>query len=256
MPSKNAADPIPYTRATAQAAGWQWRIPLQHRTGNGHVYCSRFISDDEARQVALDNIEGEPIAEPRLLRFKTGMRKKAWHRNCVAIGLSGGFLEPLESTSIWLIQAAIMQLAQSLPNRGFSEVDIAEFNREMASKFEQVRDLLIFHYKANVRDDSEFWTYCRNMQIPHDLEYRMNLFRQTGHVSFSPRELFIETNWLAVFLGQDLQPRRHDPRAHCLDDRTVKERLRQLQGAVQIAADRMPEHATTIREYCAADHVS
>lgn len=250
VPSENIGNPAPYTRATAHKSGWQWRIPLQHRTGNGHVYCSSHISDDEAQTVLLDHVEGDAIGEPRLLKFTTGMRKKVWHRNCVAIGLSSGFLEPLESTSIWLIQATIMQLLQSLPRSDFSEIDIANFNREIRQKFEQVRDFLILHYKATERTDSAFWKACRAMSIPEELQYRMDLFRQCGYISFSPRELFIESNWLAVFIGQGLMPESHDSRVHCLEDRVIASRLRQLKLMVNQAAATMPAHQETIRSYC------
>jgi tryptophan halogenase len=253
VPSSRLDDPDPYTRATAHRAGWQWRIPLQHRTGNGHVYCSGHISDDEAQAILLDNVEGEVDSDPRLLRFRTGMRRQCWNRNCVAIGLSGGFLEPLESTSIWLIQAAVMELIQSLPNGAFNAPDIDHFNRKMRQHFEQVRDLLVFHYKMTERDDSAFWKQCRDMDVPEGLAYRMELFRRSGHVAFSPRELFIETNWLAVFLGQGLVPHRYDPRVHCLDDDTIAARLGQLRSMVRQAADAMPAHAETLAQYCAAE---
>ena len=204
----------------------------------------------------LENIEGEVIAEPRVLRFTTGKRKKTWNKNCVAIGLSGGFLEPLESTSIWLIQAAIMELVQFLPDGEFSDVDIAEFNRQMNRKFEQVRDFLIFHYKATERDDSPFWNYCRNMPIPDELEYRMNLFKKRGHVVFSPRELFIETSWLAVFLGQGPVPETFDPRVRCLDVQTIRNRLRHLNAMIRQTADAMPGHEATIAAHCVAGQPS
>jgi tryptophan halogenase len=250
VPSQNIGNPTPYTRATAHKSGWQWRIPLQHRTGNGHVYCSSHISDDEAHAVLLEHIEGDTLGEPRLLKFTTGMRKKAWHRNCVAIGLSGGFLEPLESTSIWLIQSTIMQLLQSLPGRVFSEVDTDHFNREIRQKFEQVRDFLILHYKATERTDSAFWKTCQAMPVPDELQYRMDLFRQCGHIAFSPRELFIESNWLAVFIGQGLVPEGYDPRVHCLEDNLIASRLRQLRLMVNQATATMPSHQDTIRSYC------
>jgi len=211
------------------------------------------MSEDEATKLVLENIEGAPIAEPRLLKFTTGKRKKTWNKNCVAIGLSGGFLEPLESTSIWLIQAAIMELVQSLPDMGFDGADIGEFNSRMSLKFDQVRDFLILHYKATHRDDSPFWRYCWNMPVPEELKYRMELFKKRGHVVFSPDELFIETNWIAIFLGQGLTPEAYDPRVHCLDDDTIKKRLRHLKVMVQQAADSMASHAKTISRYCAAD---
>ena len=252
VPSENVGDPDPYTRATARSAGWQWRIPLQHRTGNGHVFSSGYLSEDEATSILLDNLEGGPVAEPRTLRFTTGKRKQMWNRNCIAIGLSGGFLEPLESTSIWLIQAAIMQLAQDFPDKGFDDPDIEHYNREMSRKFDQVRDFLILHYKATERDDAPFWDYCRNMSIPDELEYRMRLFRKRGHVVFSPRELFIEGNWLAIMLGQGVTPEVYDPRVHCLDDEQIAPRLAAIETSIRQAADSMPTHADTIGRHCAA----
>jgi tryptophan halogenase len=250
VPSANVGDPPPYTRATARDAGWQWRIPLQHRTGNGHVYSSQYLSDDEATSVLLDKLEGAPVADPRILKFTAGRRRKMWNRNCVAIGLSGGFLEPLESTSIWLIQAAIMQLIQSFPDESFDAVDIENFNREMGRKFEQVRNFLILHYKATERGDSPFWDYCRNMPIPDELDYRLRVFRKRGHVVFSPRELFIETNWLAVLLGQNVLPDIYDPRVHCLDDGRIASQLRDIHDSIRRAADAMPAHTDTIARYC------
>lgn len=250
VPSENVGDLTPYTRATAHEAGWQWRIPLQHRTGNGHVYSSQHISDDEATGVVLGNIEGAAVAEPRILKFTAGRRRKMWNRNCIAIGLSGGFLEPLESTSIWLIQAAIMQLAKSFPDKGFDAVDIEEFNREMSHKFEQVRDFLILHYKATERDDSPFWNYCREMAIPDELAYRMRVFRKRGHVVFSPRELFIEGNWIAILLGQNVMPETYDPRVHCFDDERIARQMRDIHNAIRKAADVMPSHGDIIARHC------
>jgi tryptophan halogenase len=206
VPSRNPDQLDPYTRATARAAGWQWRIPLQHRTGNGPVYCSDFTSDDEATAVLLGNLEREALAEPRLLQFVAGRRENAWSRNCIAIGLSGGFLEHLESTSIFLIQAAIMKLIERFPDRNFDAADSADFNAQVNRMFDQVRDFIIFHYKSTDRDDSDFWNRCRSMPVPDSLDYRMRAFRERGHVVFSRRELFIETNWVAVFLGQGLFP--------------------------------------------------
>lgn len=253
VPSENVGEPTPYTRSTAGAAGWQWRIPLQHRTGNGHVYCSEHLSDDEATEIALGHLEGRAIAEPRVLRFTTGQRKKMWNRNCVAIGLSGGFLEPLESTSIWLIQAAIALLMQRFPDRDFAAADIEDYNRGMRRRFEEVRDFLILHYKATERKDTEFWKACGNMSIPESLQQRIEMFRNRGHAIFHPAELFIEANWVAIYLGQHIVPQTCDPRVHCADDEYLQNRLRQMQAMVAKAADNMPSHASAIAHFCRAD---
>lgn len=252
VPSENPETLDPFTRATAQSAGWQWRIPLQHRTGNGHVYCSEFMSDDEATSTMLKNLEGDPVGEPRILNFVAGKRKQTWKRNCVAIGLSGGFLEPLESTSIYLIQAAIFKLIERFPNQRFHEPDIADFNAQMSLKFDQVRDFIILHYKATSRSDSEFWNYCRTMPIPETLEYKMQSFRERGHAVYSKRELFVETNWVAVLLGQAIIPDATDPRAGCMPEEKIADRLRQMKQAIRFAAESLPRHEQFIANYCAS----
>jgi tryptophan halogenase len=251
--SRNSDTLDPYTRATALTAGWQWRIPLQNRTGNGHVYCSEYVSNDEARSVLLDNIEHEALAEPRVLQFVAGKRRQMWEKNCVAIGLSGGFLEPLESTSIFLIQAAIMKLIERFPDREFSATDRDDYNAQIGQAFEQVRDFIILHYKATTRDDSGFWKYCRNMPIPEELEYKMQTFRESGHVVFSERELFTKTNWLSVLLGQDVIPECTDLRVDCMSSEKIGTQLGQIHEVMRRAAASMPSHKETISRYCAAD---
>ncbi|MGI9237152.1 MAG: tryptophan halogenase family protein [Woeseiaceae bacterium] len=252
VPSANIGSPTPYTRATAHSAGWQWRIPLQHRTGNGHVFSSEHINEDEAASVLLDRIEGEAQAEPRLLRFVPGKRKKMWNRNCIAIGLSGGFLEPLESTSIFLIQAAVMKLVELFPDKHFAAPDTAEFNLRMDAMFREVRNFIILHYKAVERRDSEFWRYCAGMTVPEELEYRMRLFRSRGIATHRKNELFVETNWLAVYLGQGLIPEVYDPRVDCLPKQQIDERLAAMREYVANAAEAMPSHAQAIAEHCVA----
>lgn len=252
VPCRNPDVLDPYTRATARTAGWQWRIPLQHRTGNGYVYCSDYISDDEARATLLSNLDGEALAEPRMLKFVAGRRKRCWAGNCVAIGLSGGFLEPLESTSIYLIQAAIMKLIERFPDRDFTSSNTKDFNEQINLTFDQIRDFVIFHYKATNRSDTEFWNRCRTMKVPDSLDYRMQSFRERGHVVYSRRELFIETNWVAVFLGQGLVPDAVDPRVHCLADSQIATRLEQMRQAISQAADTLPTHDRFVAAYCAA----
>jgi tryptophan halogenase len=217
----------PYTKAIARDAGWQWRIPLQHRTGNGHVYCSDFISDQQALDQLLCNLDTAPTAEPNFLRFTTGKRKRAWNKNCVAIGLAGGFLEPLESTSIYLIQIA---------------APVAEFNRQLDVEYERVRDFLILHYHATQRTDTAFWNHCRTMKIPDDLAHKMELFRERGHVVQYKQGLFLEPSWVAVYLGQGIIPQQFDPRVAALAEYERKAFLQGTRELVTRAAADMPLH--------------
>jgi tryptophan 7-halogenase len=249
-PCASVQEPIPYTRATAHEAGWQWRIPLQHRVGNGYVYSSHFISDDDAAATLESHLEGAPLAEPRILRFTTGRRKRAWNRNCVAIGLSGGFLEPLESTSIHLIQMAITYLLELFPDRTFEPADTDEFNRLMDLEFERVRDFLVLHYHAIERDDTPLWRYCRTMRIPDSLQYKMEQFRARAYVVPYKDGLFLEPSWIAVYFGQRIFPRRYDPLADGLASAEVDRRLQGLRMWIRRTAEGTPTHSEFIRKYC------
>ena len=244
--------PDPYTRATARDAGWQWRIPLQHRMGNGHVFSSEYTDEERAAQTLLDNLEGEAHGDPRLLKFVPGKRKRMWRRNCIAIGLSGGFLEPLESTSIFLIQAAIMKLIERFPDAAMPAVVRDAYNDDMDRMFDEVRNFIILHYKQTARDDSDFWRYCANMPIPEELAHRMRVFAERGVAAHRAGELFIETNWIAVYLGQHLVPQNVDPRVDCLDAGETRRTLRDMREHLARAADALPTHADTIRKHCAA----
>jgi tryptophan halogenase len=252
VPCAAAERSVAYTRATAREAGWQWRIPLQHRVGNGYVFSSRFISEANATSTLMSHLEGVALAEPRILRFTTGKRRRTWNRNCVAIGLAGGFLEPLESTSIHLVQLAITYLLEMLPDSSFDPATIAEYNRIMDIEFERVRDFIILHYHATERNDSALWNYCRTMQIPESLSYRMNVFRDRGHVVKYKDGFFLEPSWLAVYLGQRIMPRRYDPLADTTDLDSARHALDNLRKAVRKAAERLPSHADFIRQYCPA----
>ena len=245
-------NPDPFTRSTAHQSGWQWRIPLQHRMGNGHVYCSSFISDDEAEQVLVSNLEGELIGDPRRLTFTTGRRKLAWSRNVISLGLSTGFVEPLESTSIHLVQAGIARLIAMFPDRRFNPLERDEYNRQMQQQFEWVRDFIILHYKAMQRDDSEFWKQCAAMDIPSSLTEKIAQFRNKARFFAEGVELFPRQSWVAVMLGQNILPEDYEQVVDGLDENKVAQALEQIRQTIQDTANRLPLHGEFIRQCCAA----
>jgi tryptophan halogenase len=230
-------------------AGRRWRIPLQHRTGNGYVFSSRFIDEDAAREELLASIEDPVLAEPRLLRFQAGRRPKSWARNCVAIGLSSGFLEPLESTSIYLIQIAIMHLLPLFPTRRHDQRLIDEFNLRMDVEYERIRDFLILHYHLNNRDDTELWRYCRSMDIPASLERKMQLFRHSGVIENYKDGLFSPPSWLAVYLGQGLIPDHYNPVADAPPLDRLLDSLDELRTDIRDGVEEMPRHASFLARY-------
>lgn len=241
-PCANDGPPAPYTRATASRAGWRWRIPLQHRAGNGYVYSSDYISDDDALAELLAGLAAPPQAEPRTLRFKAGKRPRQWMRNCIAVGLSSGFLEPLESTSIYLIQAAATAIAELFPTQGEAAADIDEFNRVMNLEYDRVRDFLVLHYHATERDDTPFWRRMRTMEIPDTLADRMALFRRGGYVVRYKDGLFLQPSWIAVYLGQRIVPQGYDRRADQLPEETLRIGMRRLREDISAAAGALPTH--------------
>ena len=243
VPCADAAPLTPYTRASALGAGWTWRIPLQHRVGNGHVYCSAFLSDEEAERQLLAGLESAPLQDPRPLRFEAGRRLKHWQSNVVAIGLAAGFLEPLESTSIHLIQLAIGYLINLLPDDSRDPTDAAEFNRLMNLEYERVRDFLILHYCATQRDDTDFWTHCRTMALPASLEEKIEAFRERGIVRMYRDGMFLEPSWLAVYYGQNVMPRHVDPRALALPVEPLRREMDALRLRYRSAAAGLPQHA-------------
>ena len=244
--------PRPYTIATAHEAGWQWRIPLQNRVGNGIVYSSQFLSDDEAQHTLLSNLNGPTITEPRQLRFKTGRRKKAWHCNCVAIGLSSGFLEPLESTSIHLITTAILRLMKLFPFAGNTSLLAEHFNRETQLELETIRDFIILHYHLTQRDDSPFWQHYRTMAIPDSLSHRMAMFRENAYAWPDDVALFRVDSWVQVMMGQGLMPKQHHGAARVLAPEGLKSQLLGLKNRIASSVAQLPEHADFIQAYCPA----
>jgi tryptophan halogenase len=250
VPTAGVGAPLPYTRASAHSAGWQWRIPLQHRVGNGYVHSSQHVSEDEAIATLLRHVDGEPLAPPRMLRFVTGMRRQAWNRNCLAIGLSSGFLEPLESTSIHLIQSAIVRLLTFFPAREQSDEDIAEYNRLSRQEFELVRDFVVLHYHASHRSDSAFWEYCRTMPIPDSLSQRIKLYRNQGRISTESSEIFQERNWVQVMQGQGIHPAGYNPIIDVIDRQDIEDYFTDIRQSIQQLVAEMPTHSEFIRDQC------
>jgi tryptophan halogenase len=252
MPCMAKDKVYPYTRSTAQDAGWTWRIPLQHRIGNGYVYPSEFVSDNNAIDVLRSQMESEPLAEPNQLRWETGRRKKAWNKNVVAIGLSGGFIEPLESTGLHLIQTVISRLMAFFPNRGFNQVDIDMFNKQTHLEMEQIRDFIILHYKLTDREDTEFWRYVKNMSVPDGLNEKLSLYASNGRIFRSDNELFDETSWLAVMHGQGLVPNSYHPIVDNLTDSELDYRLKHIEKVIKASVDSMPMQSDYIAKHCSA----
>jgi tryptophan halogenase len=242
----------PLTRSIAHDAGWQWRIPLQHRVGNGLVYSSRHTDDDAARATLMGNLAGEALMQPRPIRFTPGQRRRTWVGNCVAVGLSSGFLEPIESTSIHLIQRALIRLLQMFPGAGICQSDIDEYNTQTATEVAHIRDFIILHYHVTNREDTPFWRDCRALEVPASLRHRIELFRETGRVFRGPNELFAENSWIQVMLGQGILPPRYHPIADRMGDAELAQFLNNIKGSVAAVAGQLPSHQDYIRQYCRA----
>jgi tryptophan halogenase len=244
------APAVPYTRSIAHHAGWRWKIPLQHRVGNGLVFSSPHLSDDEAANMLLSSIEGEALTEPKVIKFKTGMRKKAWNKNCVAVGLSSGFLEPLESTSIHMIMTSITRLLALFPHKEIRQSIIDEYNEQARSEFIRIRDFIILHYKATERDDSSFWRYCKDMEIPDDLAHRIQLFKDVGKSYQVEGELFRLDSWLQVMIGQGVFPSGNHPVVDLMPERELKNFLNGIKEEVNANMAMLCNHEDFVSQYC------
>jgi tryptophan halogenase len=251
-PCEKVGPPTPYTRSTAHKAGWQFRIPLQHRTGNGHVYSSQFSSDDEAADILLSTLDGPALGDPKLLKFRTGMRRKLWDRNVIAIGLAGGFLEPLESTAIYLIQAGLNRLMSLFPTADCEQVLQDAYNEQSAFEYERIRDFLILHYHATERDDTEFWNYVRTMSVPDALKSYIDLFAANGQFFRDGNELFGLTSWVQVMLGQGIVPRTYHPAVDWVSDEDMLALVNHVEDVVASNVTLMPQHEDFIQRCCAA----
>ncbi len=252
LPCARAGALAPYTRSTAHLAGWQWRIPLQHRTGNGHVFSSQFTGADAARETLLANLDGVALGEARLLRFATGKRNKAWNKNVVAIGLSSGFMEPLESTSIHMVQSAITRLIQCFPDRSFCQAEIDMFNAQSDEEYERIRDFLIMHYKVNEREGMPFWDYCRHMPVPDSVAQRIDLYRSRGRIFRKGDELFADASWLQIMHGQGLRAHGYHPLVDQRSNGDIKAFLNSVRGTIAACVEAMPDHAEYVANTCAA----
>lgn len=250
--SEKVGPPRPYTQAIAHPFGWQWRIPLQHRIGNGIVYSSRFVSDDEAEATLRKNLEGEAITQARTFRYVTGRRSKVWNKNCIAIGLSSGFLEPVESTSIHLAMSSILRLLKLFPHGDIQQTHIDEFNKQTSDEMDRIRNFLILHYKATHREDSAFWRYCKNMDIPEELAHRVKLFEDTGAIPLIEKELFQTDSWTQVMLGQHIVPQSYHPIVDAMDTNELNHFLEGLKAKVRSEVASMPMHQEFLNHYCPA----
>lgn len=249
--TKAIKDPVPYTRSIAHQFGWQWQIPLQNRVGNGLVYSSRFVSDEKALATLNSNIVGETITEPLHIKFRTGTRRKHWNKNCIAIGLSSGFLEPLESTSIHLIQQAIIRLIKLFPYHGIKESAVNEFNKQTQFDTERIRDFIVLHYKVTNRDDARFWQHCRNMSIPETLRQKIQLFKETGCMFRENNELF-DDSWMQVMIGQGLIPQSYHPMVDNMSEQELRDFFTHLENKMATLTDKLAHHADYVQKYCAS----
>jgi len=249
--TENTGAPAPFTVATARAAGWTWRIPLQHRTGNGYVFASQYCSDDEATQTLLNAVDGKLVNEPRIIPFVTGKRKKIWHKNCLALGLASGFLEPLESTAIHLVYKGLVNFIRQFPDKDFDPLLEQQFNARMDKDYVEVRDFIILHYCTTQRDDTEFWRRCKTMDVPESLREKINIFRQRGQLTYSEEDLFAASSWHSILDGMNIRPQKYHPLIDVLDGAKLAQSLTQGKNAIRDLVMQLPTHGEFINKHCA-----
>jgi tryptophan halogenase len=242
LPTASTAARPPYTNSLARSAGWQWRIPLQHRVGNGYVYCSAYCSDNEAHDDLMSTVGGKPLADPRFLRFVTGRRKLLWNRNCVALGLASGFLEPLESTSIHMVMSGVYKLLEHFPDRSFDQANIDSYNSELIAESERIRDFIVLHYCLTQREDAPLWAYCRSMKLPDSLMQRIELYRHTGRIRVKAGELFTDLSWFYIFEGLGVRPDSYDPLMDVVTVSQLGEIMASMAAATAATAKAAPSH--------------
>lgn len=252
--SESALEPTPFTKTTALEAGWQWRIPLQHRVGNGYVYCDKFISDEAATEILLSRLDGKPTIKPRVIKFTTGKRNKFWNKNCVALGLASGFLEPLESTSISLIQTGISKLLMFFPDMSFNEADINEANRLASIEMERIRDFILLHYTLSQRTDSEFWRYIKTIKLPETLTQKISIFKRRGHLIKFEGESFSDASWISMYSGFGITPEIESIKSEKLAIEELESHVQQIARVISDATTHAPPHAAFIQKFCAADN--
>lgn len=250
--TQSTEPPAPYTVASTQKSGWSWRIPLQHRTGNGYVFSSQYCSDEEATNTLLAAVKGKLLTEPKIIPFATGKRKKIWHNNCLALGLASGFLEPLESTAIHLVYKSLTHLIRHFPDRDFDAYREQEFNKSITKNYQEIRDFIILHYCSAGRNDSDFWRWCKTMPVPESLREKIYLFRQCGHIEDNPDQFFRSDSWISIFEGMNIRPKKYHPLMGAFDAQGLKTMLKNNAKSVAEAVQSMPAHDEYIRKNCAA----
>lgn len=250
VPSERFEKTNPYTRSIAHSAGWQWRIPLQHRNGNGIVYSSTHCSDDEAANTLLNNLDTKALGDPNFIKFQTGRRYKQWHKNVISVGLSSGFLEPLESTSIHLIQSAVVRLIHLFPHQGINDVEIKEYNKQSKTEYEQIRDFIILHYFVNQRSDSLFWQEMQHLDIPSSLAHKIEIFKESGRLFKEQDDLFQDSSWLQVMLGQGIIPKDYHPIANNMSNVQLNEMLNKVKAIKHEPISKLLAHDEFLEKYC------
>ncbi len=246
--TENLGEAVPYTVSTAREAGWSWRIPLQHRTGNGYVFSSEHCSDDEATEKLLSFIDGKPITEPMIIPFRAGVRQSFWHKNCVSIGLSGGFIEPLEATALHVVVRGMDFFLRFYPDQDCETANIDEYNRRMRMDYEEIRDFIVLHYCLTQREDTPFWKHCKNMEIPPELAQRIELFKAHGALREGVDELFRPPSWQSVFDGMGVMPGKYCPRIDNIDYKLIEDTLAEAEGAISSMVDKLPSHDQFLRQ--------